>query len=96
MMLIQSVRHRALRGFLETGHPRGLDARLVGRIRNMVAFLAAARNVEELSVPPNFGFHWLSGNRAGTAAMTVTRNWRLTFRLTADNDIIDLDLEDYH
>jgi proteic killer suppression protein len=28
--------------------------------------------------------------------MTVTRNWRLTFRLNEDGALIDLDLEDYH
>jgi proteic killer suppression protein len=28
--------------------------------------------------------------------MTVTRNWRLTFRLDDDGALIDLDLENYH
>jgi proteic killer suppression protein len=32
----------------------------------------------------------------GTCAMTVTRNWRLTFRIDAEGALIDLDLEDYH
>ena len=95
-MIIQSVRHKALRAFLETGNPKGLDARLVGRIRNMIALLHAANDLNELKVPPNFGFHWLTGDRAGTASMTVTKNWRLTFRVNAENEIIDLDLEDYH
>ena len=85
-----------MRAFLETGNPKGLDARLVGRIRNMIALLHAANDLNELKVPPNFGFHWLTGDRAGTASMTVTKNWRLTFRVNAENEIIDLDLEDYH
>ena len=95
-MDIESVRHKALRAFLETGNPKAIDARLIGRLRNMVAFLDAANNVEELKVPPNFGFHWLTGDRAGIASMTVTRNWRMTFGVNAANAIINLDLEDYH
>ena len=95
-MIIQTVRHKTLRMFLETGNASGLDVRLVGRLRNMVVFLHAANDVNELRMPPNFGFHWLTGNRAGTASMNVTKNWRLTFRVSVDNEIIDLDLEDYH
>ena len=100
-MDIQSVRHRALRSFLETGHAKGLDARLIGRLRNMVALIHAAHDASELKTPPNFGFHWLTGDRAGTASMpksmgTVTKNWRLTFKVSAENEIVDLDLEDYH
>ena len=62
----------------------------------MIAFLVAAENVDELKVPPNFGLHWLVGDRAGTAAMVVTKNWRLTFRVNEMGSLIDLELEDYH
>jgi toxin HigB-1 len=95
-MEIESVRNKALRAFLETGRPKGIDPRIAGRIRNMVALLVAAKDAEELRAPPNFGFHWLVGDRAGTAAMTLTKNWRLTFKVNANASIIDLDLEDYH
>ena len=95
-MEIETVRNKALRAFLETGKPKGIDARIAERIRNMVAFLMAAKDVEELKAPPNFGFHWLVGDRAGTAAMTLTKNWRLTFRVNENASITDLDLEDYH
>ncbi len=95
-MEIESVRHKALRAFIETGNAKGVDARLVGRIRNMVAFLTAAADADELKIPPNFGFHRLEGDRAGTWAMTLTHNWRMTFRLSERQSIIDLDLEDYH
>jgi toxin HigB-1 len=81
---------------LETGNPKSINARLVGRLQNMIALLSAAHNVEELKVPPNFGFHWLTGDRVGTASMTLTKNWRMTFKINAANEIIDLDLEDYH
>jgi proteic killer suppression protein len=95
-MEIETVRHKALRVFIETGEPKGLDSRVVGRLRNMVAFLTAAANVDDLGIPPNFGFHWLTGDRVGTASMIVTKNWRLTFRIDGHGAVTDLDLEDYH
>ena len=39
----------------------------------------------------------LAGDRRGTWSLTVTRNWRLTFRIDrTTNEIVDLDYEDYH
>ena len=62
----------------------------------MLAYLVAIQAVDELKAPPNFGAHLLSGDRAGTWSLTVTRNWRLTFRINAAGAIEDMDLEDYH
>ncbi|WP_448663229.1 type II toxin-antitoxin system RelE/ParE family toxin [Sphingomonas sp. CJ20] len=95
-MRIDGIRHKALRHFVETGQPRGLDAKLVERLRRMIAFLAAIDAAEELHVPPNWGAHRLTGDRAGFWSLTVTKNWRMTFRVTEDGGIAELDLEDYH
>jgi len=40
----------------------------------------------------------LEGARAGTFAMSVSGNWRLTFRFEhgTTGDILDVDFEDYH
>ena len=62
----------------------------------MLAFLDAIGAEEELRTPPNFGAHQLTGDRDGTWALTVTRNWRLTFRISPELRIEDMDLEDYH
>lgn len=95
-MEIESIRHKALRRFVETGKPKGLDANVAGRLLKMIAYLAAIEAVEELQVPPNWGAHELTGDRAGIWSLTVTKNWRMTFRLNGDGAIADLDLEDYH
>lgn len=42
-----------------------------------------------------FGFHALRGDMAGRCAITVFRNWRLTFGFDGD-DAGEVDLEDYH
>ncbi|ODT62695.1 MAG: plasmid maintenance system killer [Phenylobacterium sp. SCN 69-14] len=93
-MEIESIRHKALRKLVETGSAKGVIE--AGRVIDMIAFLVAADGVDELGVPPNFGFHALAGDRKGSYAMTVTKNWRLTFRLVDGAVIADLDLEDYN
>lgn len=93
---IESIRHKGLRHFVETGKPKGLSGELAHRILKMVNFIIAAETLDELSVPPNYGLHQLKGDRAGVWAMTVTRNWRMTFKLNEQDAIIELDLEDYH
>lgn len=95
-MEIESIRHKALRSFAETGRSKGLPGNLVGRLRNMLAYLAAIESVEELKLPPNYGAHELTGDRAGVWSLTVTKNWRMTFRINASLVIEDMDLEDYH
>ncbi|WP_375291010.1 type II toxin-antitoxin system RelE/ParE family toxin [Qipengyuania sp.] len=91
-MEIESIRHKGLKRLATKGDTRVMEAQ---RLTDMLAFIAAADTIEDLQTPPNFGFHALKGDRKGTVAMTVTKNWRLTFSVS--NDIVfDLDLEDYH
>lgn len=94
-MEIESIRHKRLRRFFETGSAKGVVGD-VDRLRKMLVFIDAAGSLEELSAPPNYGLHPLSGDRAGTWSMTVTRNWRLTFRINDTGALEDMDLEDYH
>jgi proteic killer suppression protein len=93
---IESIRHKALRRFVETGKPKGLNANVADRLRKMIAYLVAIEAIDELRVPPNWGAHELTGDRAGTWSLTVTKNWRMTFRVTEGGALADLDLEDYH
>lgn len=93
---IASINHKALRNFVQTGRAKGLPGNLVERLRGMLAYLSAIGSTDELFVPPNYGAHQLTGDRAGRWSLTVTRNWRLTFRVNAALEIEDMDLEDYH
>lgn len=94
-MKIESISHKGLRRFFETGNPKGLvgDA---GRLRKMLAFINSAEDLQELATLPNYGFHQLSGDRRGTWSMTVTKNWRLTFSVNDEGALTDMELEDYH
>ncbi len=94
-MEIDSIAHKGLRRFFETGNAKGLVGD-VTRIRKMLAFIDAAGSFDELAVPPYYGLHELVGDKAGRWAMTVTKNWRLTFVRIDEATIADLNLEDYH
>lgn len=93
-MEIESIRHKALKRLFLEGRTKGIIE--PQRLVDMLAFIVAASDFEKLAEPPNFGFHPLTGDRKGSYAMTVTRNWRLTFTRIDDSHIADLDLEDYH
>jgi toxin HigB-1 len=94
-MEIESISHKALKRFFLTGNAKGLGGD-VERLRAMLAYIAASASLDELAKPPNYGLHRLTGNRAGTWSMTVTRNWRLTFTVTQSGSVANVNLEDYH
>ena len=93
-MEIANIRHKALRRFAETGKAKGVIE--PQRLADMLQFLRFSGSFDELALPPNYGFHPLTGDRRRTYAMTVTRNWRLTFTKVDERTVADLDLEDYH
>lgn len=93
-MEIGSIRHKALRRFIQGGQAKGVIE--PKRVSDMLTFIEMASGFDALAKPPNFGFHPLTGDRKGGFAMTITRNWRLTFTRVDDQTIADLDIEDYH
>lgn len=90
-MDIESIRHKGLPRFFETGNVKGLVGG-ADRLRKMLAFIDAAESFEELAIPPKYGLHELTGDRKGRWSMTVTRNWRMTFGSDAEGALIDMEL----
>jgi proteic killer suppression protein len=96
-MLIRSVRHKALRNLIEKDSAAGLPAAVVPKIRSILYFLQVMAAEDELRDATAWKPHLMTGDRAGTWALHVTRNWRITFRVDQQEiAIIDLDYEDYH
>ena len=96
-MTIRNVLHRGLRRFIARDDASGLPPAVVERIRTIVTFLQEMEDPGELRDVPGWRVHRLAGDRRGTWSLTVTRNWRLTFRIDRTaNEIVDLDYEDYH
>lgn len=96
-MRIASFAHKGLRQLYHKNSDRGVPAHSAHKLRNMLGFLDAMSDTRELLAPAlKWKAHRLSGNRDGTWALSVTGNWRLTFRVDAQGNLCDLNLEDYH
>jgi toxin HigB-1 len=96
-MKIESFAHKGLKRLYEDDEEKGVPAESRKKLRNMLGFLEAMADTEELLTPVlKWKAHELSGNRKGTWALNVTANWRLTFWVDNQNRLQDLNLEDYH
>jgi proteic killer suppression protein len=95
-MEIKSVAHKGLRRLIEDGIASGVPGMYAAKIEAIVAFLLAAPDIEAVRKLQSWKPHQLTGDRKGTWSLSVSRNWRLTFKVSADNEIDDLDFEDYH
>lgn len=96
-MRIRNVLHKGLRRFIENDDKSGIQAAVADKLRRMISFLQDMEQEDELGIIPGWKAHQLTGDRKGTWSLSVTRNWRLTFRVDQNQiEIIDLDYEDYH
>ena len=94
-MIIRSVTHRGLLRLIENDDSRELRPDLVRRLRNILAALIVAADMDAVTGPPGWKVHKLKGNRAGTWSISVSGNWRITFDIKK-GEICNLNLEDYH
>ena len=94
-MRIRSFRHKGLERLYRKDDPSGLPPAAVAKLRNMFAFLDAMRTEQELRTLPHWGAHPMTGDRRGTWSLSVTRNWRLTFRVI-EGELDLVNFEDYH
>jgi proteic killer suppression protein len=92
--MIRSFRSRVLKRYWTRSDASGLRPDSVRRLGRQLDALDAATRPDDMNVI-GFGFHALTGDKAGRYAVTVSRNWRLTFAFAGD-DAVEVDLEDYH
>ena len=96
-MRIRNAIQRGLRRFIERNDTSGLPPSVIEKVRNIVTFLQEMEEAKELRDIPSWKAHQLTGDRKGTWSLTITRNWRITFRIDqGEGEIFDLDFEDYH
>jgi proteic killer suppression protein len=91
--VIRSFRHRGLKRLWE-GDPSRVGAALRSRLENVLAVLDAAATPADLDIP-GYRLHALKGELKGLWSVTVSGNWRVTFRVDGGN-VLDVDLTDYH
>ena len=92
--MIKSFRHKGLRRFFETGSTAGIQPKHAPRLRLILGRLNAAINPGDMALP-GLDLHPLHGDRAGTWAVKVSANWRVTF-IFVEKDADEVDYENYH
>jgi toxin HigB-1 len=94
---IRSFSHKGLKTLYAEDVAKGVPPDTADKLRKMFAFLDDMQDAKELQSLPAWKAHILAGDRKGTWSLSVTRNRRLTFRIdSAENEICDVNLEDYH
>jgi len=72
----------------------GIQAKHKKKLWMQLAALNTAQVIEDMNIP-GYRLHPLKGERKGFWAISVSGNWRLTFRFENGNITI-LNYEDYH
>jgi proteic killer suppression protein len=80
--------------FFETGSKAGIQVQHAGRLRLILGRLSAAADPRDMALP-GLDLHALKGDRKGTWAVSVSGNWRVTFKFVG-KDADSVDYEDYH
>ena len=91
--MIITFNHKGLEGFFVKGSYKAIPAQYAARIERVLDRLDAIVVPEDINLP-GYKFHELKGKRKGVYSVSVSGNWRITFRFDGDN-VIEVDLEDY-
>ncbi len=92
--MIRTFRHRGLKQLYERDDSSRVGANLANRIATALADLDEAGKPSDLDMP-GYRLHPLKGRQAGLWSISISGNWRITFRFEG-GDAYDVDLVDYH
>jgi proteic killer suppression protein len=93
-LVIKSFQHKGLKQYFTKGNKRGIASFNVERVKRILFAINAASSPLDLMIP-GFDTHELAGKRKGSWAITLTGNYRITFK-PEGADMKDVHLEDYH
>ena len=92
--MIRSFKHRGLEALYDGRTARRVAPEHVGKLRDILAVLDRGRGPNEMNLP-GFRLHPLKGSLKGHYAVSVSGNWRVTFRFE-NAHVVDVDYVDYH
>lgn len=92
--MISSFRHKGLKRFYDTGSTAGIQTAHAKRLRFQLTALDTAVSIQDMDLP-GFHLHPLKGQRKGIWSISVSGNWRMTFRFEDGNAHL-VNYEDYH
>ncbi len=95
--MIRKFRHKGLKRFFNDprySDKRGINPNTEARLIAILDALDVIEKAEEMDISGLY-FHRLKGNRKDEYSVSVTGNWRITWRMDGE-DVTDVNLEDYH
>ena len=92
--MIRTFRHRGLKELYEQGRSPRVAPQHVGKLLRILTALDRSGGPEGMDIP-GFRLHPLKGRLQGHYAVSVSANWRVTFRFE-DGHAVDVDYLDYH
>jgi proteic killer suppression protein len=92
--MIKSFRHRGVEKFFRTGSKAGIQAKHASKLRLQLFALDNAKAPGNMSAP-GWRLHRLTGQLTDHWAISVSGNWRLTFKFDGEDAIL-VDYQDHH
>ena len=92
--MIKKFRHKGLKQLFDSGIALGVNPQHVKRLRQILSLLETAEKIKDMGLP-GLKLHELKGKRKGTWAVSVSGNWRITFKIQS-GDVFGVNYEDYH
>lgn len=92
--MIRSFAHKGLERFFVSGLRDGIRPEHAMRLRLVLELIDAADSPYDLRYP-GLRLHGLHGQRSGIWSVSVSANWRITFRFDEEG-AYDVNYEDYH
>jgi toxin HigB-1 len=92
--VIRSFRHRGLKALYDGRTAGRVAPGHIDKLRDILAVLDRSRTAQDIDLP-GFRLHALKGILKGHYAVSVSGNWRVTFRFE-DGHAVDVDYIDYH
>ena len=92
--MIRNIAHKGLRRFFLEGSKAGIQPNHAERLQSVLARLNTAATIEDVRFPGS-GLHALESSLKGHWAVTISGNWRVTFRFE-NGDAFEVNYQDYH
>ena len=92
--MIASFKHRGLKALYDGRTARRVAPEHIPKLRDILGVLDRSQRPQDVDLP-GLRFHPLKGELKAHYAVTVSGNWRVTFRFE-DGDVVDVDYLDYH
>ncbi|WP_439328020.1 type II toxin-antitoxin system RelE/ParE family toxin [Lonepinella sp. BR2357] len=92
--MIISFKHKGLERFFRTGSTAGIQAKHKNKLSLQLSTLDDAASPLDMN-KANWNLHALKGDLAGHWSISVSGNWRLTFKFNGGNAEV-VDYQDYH